>query len=83
MHDGSILPFTRLPEDYKVNDRLAAVKYLQDNPGEIATGILYAEQGGPDVHEMNNTPPEALAKVPFEKLCPGSAVLSEMMESFR
>ena len=83
MHDGSVLRFTRVPEDYKVNDRLAAMKYLQDHQGEVATGILYAEQGGPDVHEMNNTPAEALSKLPFKKLCPGSALLTEMMDSFR
>jgi hypothetical protein len=35
------------------------------------------------VHELNNTPSHGLNKVPYDKLCPGSAVLKTMQESFR
>jgi 2-oxoglutarate ferredoxin oxidoreductase subunit beta len=83
MHDGSVLRFWKVPEDYDVTDRQAAQAFLRNHPNEIVTGVLFADEGMPDVHEMNNTPRTSLAGLPFEKLCPGSAELSKLQESFR
>jgi 2-oxoglutarate ferredoxin oxidoreductase subunit beta len=83
MHDGSILRFTRLPEDYDVSDRQKAFAFLQEHPGEVVTGVLYANESVEDLHEANRTPREALVNVPFEKLCPGAAELARMQEDFR
>lgn len=83
MHDGSVLRFTRLPEDYDVSSRLAAISYLRDHPGEVVTGVLFADEEVQDLHEMNNTPAEALMSVPFQKLCPGSEQLAQLMNEFR
>jgi hypothetical protein len=32
---------------------------------------------------MNGTPEIALSKLPYEKLCPGSAALAELQEEYR
>jgi 2-oxoglutarate ferredoxin oxidoreductase subunit beta len=83
MHDGSVLRFTRVPEDYDVSNRLAALSYLKEHQGEVVTGVLFADESVPDMHEMNNTPQAPLATLPFAKLCPGSAELAKLMEDFR
>jgi 2-oxoglutarate ferredoxin oxidoreductase subunit beta len=83
LHDGSVLRFTRVPEDYDVSNRLAAMAYLKDHAGEVVTGVLFVDESVPDVHEMNNTPATALSRLPFEKLCPGSDELSRLQEAFR
>ena len=83
MHDGSALSFSKVPTEYDPTDRLSAMAYLKAHEGEIVTGILYQEEASADIHERNKTPATALAKLPFEKLCPGSAELDRLMETFR
>src|ERR1700735_4607300 len=77
MHDGSVLRFTRLPPDYDVSDRQNAFSYLKQHPDEVVTGILFADESVPDMHETNRTPRTALIDLPYEKLCPGSAQLEQ------
>ncbi|HVY92918.1 MAG TPA: 2-oxoacid:ferredoxin oxidoreductase subunit beta [Bryobacteraceae bacterium] len=83
MHDGSVIHFTRVPDNYDVTDRLAAMQYLRDHSGEVVTGILYADESVPDMHEMTNTSETPLVQVPYEKLCPGSAVLDALQGQYR
>jgi hypothetical protein len=45
--------------------------------------LLYVNESSSDVHEMNNTPEVALSKIPYSRLCPGSAALSKLQEDFR
>ena len=82
MHDGSILKFTKVPEDYDVTSREAAVSYLRAHPGEVVTGVLFVDESVPELHEMNNTPEGALIDVPYSKLCPGSSALDALMADF-
>jgi len=42
MHDGSVIHFSRVPDNYDVSDRMAAMQYLREHPAEVVTGILYA-----------------------------------------
>lgn len=83
MHDGSVVNFTAVPPDYDPRDRQKVYQYLQGRSGEIPTGLLYLDENVPDMHEMNNTPATPLARMAFEKLCPGSAALDELQEEFR
>lgn len=83
MHDGSVLRFTRLPEDYDVTDREKAFAYLKQHPSEVVTGILFVDESVPDLHEMSHTPQTALVDVPYESLCPGSQQLEQLMHEFR
>ena len=83
MHDGSVIHFTRVPDNYDVSDRMAAIQYLREHPAEVVTGILYADESEQDMHEMHRTPATPLAHLPYEKLCPGSAVLDKLQASYR
>lgn len=83
MHDGSVLRFTRLPEDYDVSDRQKAFSYLKQHPDEVVTGILFADESVPELHETNHTPAAALVDLPYEKLCPGAAELERLQNEFR
>jgi 2-oxoglutarate ferredoxin oxidoreductase subunit beta len=83
MHDGSVVNFTAVPKDYDPRDREKVHKYLQEHAGEIPTGLLFLDENVPDMHEMNNTPAAPLARMAYEKLCPGSAALDALQEDFR
>lgn len=85
MHDGSVIAFKGVPSDYDPTDRERIFAYLQEQQGTgaILTGLLYIDESVPDLHELNGTPDAALTKVPYEKLCPGSAALDALQESFR
>ncbi len=85
MHDGSILRFRAVPEGYDPTDRKRVMTYLleQQSKGEIVTGLLFIDETTGDLHEMNNTSETPLARMPYEKLCPGSAALDHLQEEFR
>jgi 2-oxoglutarate ferredoxin oxidoreductase subunit beta len=85
MHDGSILRFRKVSEDYDPTNRDATythVRKLQER-GEIATGLLYVDPSGADMHAVNNTVEGPLTDVSYAELCPGSAALDALMEEYR
>jgi 2-oxoglutarate ferredoxin oxidoreductase subunit beta len=85
MHDGSILRFRKVGEDYDPTNRdatYAHVRKLQER-GEIATGLLYVDPSGADMHAVNNTVEGPLTDVSYAELCPGSAALDALMEEYR
>jgi 2-oxoglutarate/2-oxoacid ferredoxin oxidoreductase subunit beta len=85
MHDGSVVRFRRVSEDYDPTSRDAAYAYVRriQARGEIPTGLLYVEPSGSDMHAVNNTVEGPLTDVPFAELCPGSAALEALMEEYR
>jgi 2-oxoglutarate ferredoxin oxidoreductase subunit beta len=83
MHDGSVVNFSAVPADYDPRDRQKVYQYLQGRSGEVLTGLLFLDENVPDMHEMNNTPATPLARMAYDKLCPGSAALDELQEEFR
>ena len=85
MHDGSIVRLSKVAPDYDPTDRQAVSAYLQEHQGkgEIPTGLLFVDESGPDMHELNATTDVPLSQVPYEKLCPGSAALDKLQEEFR
>jgi 2-oxoglutarate/2-oxoacid ferredoxin oxidoreductase subunit beta len=85
MHDGSIVAFKGVPPDYDPRDRERVFAYLHERQakGEIVTGLLYIDETAADLHELSETPDEALTGIPFEKLCPGSMKLQELQEEYR
>lgn len=85
MHDGSQMHFRAVPAGYDPTDRAAAMHYLQDRhaQGEVVTGLVYADEGVPDLHELSGTPEGPLAAVPFDRLCPGADELARLQDSFR
>src|SRR5580658_6106545 len=78
MHDGSVVRFKGVPPDYDPTDRRKVFDYLQEHhgKGEVVTGLLYVDESVPDLHELSGSPDTALSKLPYEKLCPGSKILT-------
>jgi 2-oxoglutarate ferredoxin oxidoreductase subunit beta len=85
MHDGSRVAFRAAPEGYDPTDRQSVFTYLQEQQGkgEIVTGLLYLDESVADLHEMNNTSPAPLARLPYEALCPGAAALTALQDALR
>jgi len=85
MHSGSVMRFRSVPAGYDPTDRHAVASYLEERHArnEIVTGLLYANEDVPDVHELNETPDAPLVSIPYERLCPGSDELAKLQESFR
>ena len=85
MHDGTVVQFTKVPEDYDPRDRAKVFAYLQQHQKEglVPTGLLFLDESPSNIHDVNNTTEVPLTRVPFEALCPGSAALDELQEDFR
>ncbi|CAN5171982.1 2-oxoacid:ferredoxin oxidoreductase subunit beta [soil metagenome] len=85
MHDGSLVRFRKVAEDYDPTDRDAAYAYVRrlQEQGEVGTGLLYLEQGLPDMHETSGTVERPLVEAPFEDLCPGAEALEGLMGEYR
>jgi 2-oxoglutarate ferredoxin oxidoreductase subunit beta len=85
MHDGSVLRFRKVSEDYDPTDRDAAYAYVRrlQSQGEVVTGLLYVDPGESDMHAVNNTVEGPLTDLAFAELCPGSAALDALMDEYR
>ena len=85
MHDGSIVRFRKVPEDYDPTRRDRVYRYLRErqDAGEVPTGLLFVDPASEDMHAVLGTVETPLVDLPFDALCPGSAALDELMESFR
>ncbi|MGD1092455.1 MAG: 2-oxoacid:ferredoxin oxidoreductase subunit beta [Bryobacteraceae bacterium] len=85
MHDGSVVRFKGVPQDYDPRDRDKVLAYLHEHQGkgEVVTGLLYIDESVPNLHELNNTSDMPLARMPYEKLCPGAAELDKLQAEFQ
>lgn len=85
MHDGSVVRFRKVSEDYDPSDRDAVYGYLRERQaeGELLTGLLFIEADAGDMHDVLGTVDAPLTNLPFEDLCPGSATLEEIQARFR
>jgi len=85
MHSGSVMRFKSVPEGYDPTDRTSVMTYIESHKAnnEVITGLLYATDDVPDVHELNHTSDTPLVSIPFNRLCPGSDALALLQEGFR
>jgi 2-oxoglutarate ferredoxin oxidoreductase subunit beta len=85
MHDGSVVNFRKVADDYDPTDRGAAWGYLQERQksGEIPTGLLYLDEFGIEMHQGAKTPKTPLSHIPYEDLCPGRPALDKLQDGFR
>jgi 2-oxoglutarate ferredoxin oxidoreductase subunit beta len=85
MHDGSTVRFRRTPEGYDPTDREAAYAHVRacQQRGEVATGLLFLDQNGQDMHAVARTIETPLVDVPYDQLCPGNDALQKLMDRFR
>ncbi len=85
MHDGSVVRFRSVPENYDPGDRSAVEATLRNHQqrGEVATGLLYLDESVPDLHEMSNTVETPMVDLAYERLCPGAAALDSLQDEYR
>ncbi len=85
MHDGAVMRFRKTAEGYDPTDREAAYAHVRacQQRGEIATGLLFVDERGQDMHAVNGTVKTPLYQLPYAELCPGSKALEELMGEFR
>jgi 2-oxoglutarate/2-oxoacid ferredoxin oxidoreductase subunit beta len=85
MHDGSVVRFRKVPDDFDPSRRDRVYRYLRErqDAGEVPTGLLFVEPDAPDMHQVLGTVDAPLVDLPFDALCPGADALDELMEQFR
>ena len=85
LHDGSTVRLRSTTPDYSPTDREKAYRHVRScqKRGEVATGLLFIDEAGRCMHDMNRTVETPLAELPFEALCPGKAALDALMERYR
>ncbi|HVZ78781.1 MAG TPA: 2-oxoacid:ferredoxin oxidoreductase subunit beta [Gemmatimonadaceae bacterium] len=85
MHDGSIVRFRKVGEDYDPTNREAAYAHVREHQarGEVVTGLLYIDESSRDLHALSQTVDQPLANLPFGELCPGNDALQQLQEEYR
>src|SRR4051812_38339568 len=85
MHDGSLVRFRKTHEGYDPTNRESAYAHVRacQARGEIATGLLFLDPNGHDMHETAHTVGTPLVDLPYEELCPGNEALQALMERYR
>ena len=85
MHDGSSVRLRSTAPDYDPTNRESAYSHVRacQARNEIATGLLFVDEGGKDMHDMMRTVATPLVDLPFEALCPGKGALDKLMERYR
>ena len=85
LHDGSRVLLRKVAKDFNVGSRGDAIEYVRahQRAGEIVTGLLYVNEGEPDLHEVNGTTETPLNAVPYDALCPGVDALAALQNRFR
>ena len=84
-HGGGSILLRKLDQEYDLGDRGAALNYLSNRQGkgEIVTGLLFVREGAQDMHALNRLGDTPLAKIPYERLCPGSDSLAGLQARLR
>ena len=85
MHDGSTVRFRKTHEGYDPRDRASAyahVRACQDR-NEVATGLLFLDENGADMHAVSKTVTTPLVDLPYDQLCPGNSALQSLMDRYR
>ena len=85
MHDGSTVRFHKTHENYDPTDRAAAYAHVRacHDRNEVATGLLFIDENGKDMHAVSKTVMTPLVDIPFRELCPGNEALQKLMDGYR
>lgn len=85
LHDGGVVTLRKVADDYDPTDRDMAYDMIREHQraGEVATGLLFVQEDSREMHGQLGTISGSLTKVPYEKLCPGSAELEKLQQRFR
>ena len=81
MHDGSVIRLRKLDNGYDPTDRFAAMRLLEEahQQQEFITGLIYVNEGRPDLPELERLPETPLAHLPEEKLRPSRDALAQVL----
>ncbi|MCU0635703.1 MAG: 2-oxoacid:ferredoxin oxidoreductase subunit beta [Gemmatimonadaceae bacterium] len=85
LHDGGSVRLRATAPDYDPTDRDSAWAHVRACQArhEIATGLLFVDETGQDMHDLLHTVETPLIDLPFEQLCPGAAALDALMARHR
>ncbi|MBX2985681.1 MAG: 2-oxoacid:ferredoxin oxidoreductase subunit beta [Bacteroidia bacterium] len=85
LHDGSVLQFHKLDNDWNPEDRLSAIAALKkaEAKQEVLTGLLYINRNPKELHQILNTSDTPLNRLNEGALCPGNDILRDINEGFR
>jgi 2-oxoglutarate/2-oxoacid ferredoxin oxidoreductase subunit beta len=85
LHDGSVIYLYKGDGAADITNRRTAIDSLERHRDQnrILTGILFFKEGIEDTHEMIKTSLRPLNGLRQEDLCPGNAVLQQIMEGYR
>jgi 2-oxoglutarate ferredoxin oxidoreductase subunit beta len=85
MHDGARVRLRSTSKDYDPTNRESAYAHVRacQQRHEIATGLLFVDENGRDMHDYLKTVPTPLVDIPYEALCPGKGALDKLMERYR
>ena len=85
LHDGSSVRLRPTTPDYDPTSRESAYAHVRacQARNELATGLLFVDKAGRDMHDMARTVPTPLVDVPFDALCPGKDALAKLMTRYR
>jgi 2-oxoglutarate/2-oxoacid ferredoxin oxidoreductase subunit beta len=85
MHDGSSVRLRSTAPDHDPGSRDSAYAHVRacQARNEIATGLLFVDGSGRDMHDALRTVPTPLVDLPFELLCPGKDALDALMKQYR
>jgi 2-oxoglutarate ferredoxin oxidoreductase subunit beta len=85
LHDGSKIVLRKVDEEYDPTSRAKAFKYLRErsNAGEIITGLLYINEGRPEMHDLMGNVDTPLSELPLESLRPPKGELERILRGYR
>jgi 2-oxoglutarate ferredoxin oxidoreductase subunit beta len=83
--NGTLLRLAKIAPDYDPSDKAAALAYIQDrqSAGEVATGLLYYNPEGRDLHARLRTVDSPLNALDETALCPGKDRLEAINAALR
>jgi 2-oxoglutarate ferredoxin oxidoreductase subunit beta len=85
MHDGSTLVLKKTDKGYDPTNRSAAMEYLEahSSKGQVVTGLMFINEGLPEMHTISETATQPLARADFDSLNPGSEALKTLQKGLR
>ncbi len=85
LHDGSKILLRKVDTEYDPTSRAKAFKYLRErfNAGEIVTGLLYIDEGRPEMHELMGNVDTPLSQLSLESLRPAKGELERILRGYR
>ena len=85
LHDGSKIVLRKVDKEYDPSSRAKAFKYSRErsNAGEIITGLLYINEGRPEMHDLMGNVDTPLSKLSLDSLRPPDGELERILRGYR